>query len=62
MYDYASLKPELAESWQIAPDGASVVFKLRKDAKFHDGGPVTAHDVKWSYDRAVTVGGFPRSR
>ncbi|HYB53476.1 MAG TPA: ABC transporter substrate-binding protein, partial [Thermoanaerobaculia bacterium] len=59
MYDYAKLKPELAESWQAAPDGMSVTFKLRRDAKFHDGSPVTAHDVKWSYDRAVTVGGFP---
>src|SRR2546427_869492 len=59
MYDYASLKPELAESWQLAPDGMSVTFKLRKDAKFHDGSPVTANDVKWSFDRAVTVGGFP---
>src|SRR5882724_1409361 len=59
MYDYASLKPELAESWQVAADGMSVTFKLRKDAKFHDGSPVTAHDVKWSFDRAVSVGGFP---
>ena len=40
-------------------DGMSVTFKLRKDAKFHDGTPVTAKDVKWSFDRAVTVGGFP---
>ena len=37
----------------------SVTFKLRKDAKFHDGTPITAKDVKWSFDRAVTVGGFP---
>jgi peptide/nickel transport system substrate-binding protein len=59
MYDYKTLKPELAESWKIAPDGKSVTFKLRKDAKFHDGTPVTAQDVKWSFDRAVTVGGFP---
>ncbi len=59
MYDYNVLKPELAESWTVAPDGMSVTFKLRKDAKFHDGTPVTAKDVKWSYDRAVTVGGFP---
>ncbi len=59
MYDYTSLKPELAESWQLAPDGMSVTFKLRKDARFHDGTPVTAKDVKWSFDRAVTVGGFP---
>ena len=35
----------------------SVTFKLRKDAKFHDGSPVTAKDVKWSFDRAVTIGG-----
>jgi peptide/nickel transport system substrate-binding protein len=59
MYDYASLKSELAESWQVAPDGMSVTFKLRRDAKFHDGTAVTAKDVKWSFDRAVTVGGFP---
>jgi peptide/nickel transport system substrate-binding protein len=58
-YDRNKLEPELAESWQIAPDGSSVTFKLRKNAKFHDGTPVTAKDVKWSFDRAVTVGGFP---
>ena len=59
MYDYNVLKPELSESWAIAPDGMSVTFKLRRDARFHDGTPVTARDVKWSFDRAVTVGGFP---
>ena len=37
----------------------SVTFKLRKNANFHDGTPITAKDVKWSFDRAVTVGGFP---
>ena len=37
----------------------SATFKLKKNAKFHDGTPVTAKDVKWSLDRAVTVGGFP---
>lgn len=59
VYDRDKLEPELAESWQMAPDGQSVVFKLRKNATFHDGTPVTAKDVKWSFDRAVTVGGFP---
>jgi peptide/nickel transport system substrate-binding protein len=59
VYDRNKLEPELAESWQIAPDGNSVTFKLRKNATFHDGTPVTAKDVKWSFDRAVTVGGFP---
>jgi peptide/nickel transport system substrate-binding protein len=58
-YDHMLLKSELAESWQVAPDGMSVTFKLRKDARFHDGTPVTARDVKWSFDRAVSVGGFP---
>ena len=58
-YDFTQFKPELAESWEIAPDRTSVTFHLRKDATFHDGSPVTAEDVKWSFDRAVSVGGFP---
>jgi peptide/nickel transport system substrate-binding protein len=58
-YDYTKFEPELAESWEVAPGGASVTFHLRKDAMFHDGSPVTAEDVKWSFERAVAVGGFP---
>jgi peptide/nickel transport system substrate-binding protein len=56
-YDRDKLKPELAEDMNVGD--MSVTFKLRKDAKFQDGAPVTAKDVKWSFDRAVTVGGFP---
>jgi peptide/nickel transport system substrate-binding protein len=56
-YDYTKLEPELATEWNAGPN--SVTFKLRRDARFHDGTPVTAKDVKWSFDRAVTVGGFP---
>ena len=59
MYDYQTLEPELAESWTVAADGKSIDFKLRTDAIFWDGTPVTADDVKWSFDRAVSVGGFP---
>ena len=58
-YDREKLAPELAEGWEVAADGMSCTFRLRKDAKFHDGTPVTANDVKWSFDRAVKVGGFP---
>ncbi|NER83759.1 MAG: ABC transporter substrate-binding protein [Leptolyngbya sp. SIO1D8] len=58
-YDYTVLEPELAESWEMAEDGMSVTFNLRQDATFHDGAPVTANDVKWSFDRAVSIGGFP---
>ncbi|MGY4401689.1 ABC transporter substrate-binding protein [Bradyrhizobium sp. USDA 3315] len=56
-YDRDKFKPELAEDFKIGD--MSVTFKLRKNAKFHDGTPVTAKDVKWSLDRAVSVGGFP---
>ncbi|MEN9313691.1 MAG: hypothetical protein RIS35_84 [Pseudomonadota bacterium] len=59
VYDRDKLEPELAESWQMARDGMSVTFRLRRNARFHDGTPVTARDVKWSFDRAVSVGGFP---
>ena len=58
-YDYSVTQPDLAESWELAPDGLSMTFKLRDNAVFFDGAPVTAHDVKWSLDRAVTLGGFP---
>ncbi|MGP1373862.1 MAG: ABC transporter substrate-binding protein [Almyronema sp.] len=58
-YDYTVLAPELAESWEMAADGLSVTFNLRQNATFHDGSPVTANDVKWSFDRAVLIGGFP---
>jgi peptide/nickel transport system substrate-binding protein len=59
-YDYFKLEPQLAESWEIAPDQGSVTFKLRRDVLFHDGAPVTARDVKWSFDRFVGAGGFPQ--
>ena len=59
MYDYTKLTPEVAESWEIAKDGMSAIFHIRKGATFWDGSPITAHDVKWSFDRAVSVGGFP---
>jgi peptide/nickel transport system substrate-binding protein len=56
-YDRDKFKPELAEDMNVGD--MSLTFKLRKDAKFQDGTPVTANDVKWSFDRAVSVGGFP---
>jgi peptide/nickel transport system substrate-binding protein len=56
-YDPAKFEPELAESWDLGD--MSVTFKLSTNVKFHDGTPVTANDVKWSLDRAVSVGGVP---
>jgi len=44
---------DLAESWDISPDGLKYTFYLRPDAKFHNGKPVTADDVRWSLERAT---------
>src|SRR5437667_1460395 len=41
----------LAQSWSQSPDGLSYEFVLRKGAKFQDGEPVTAEDVKFSFER-----------
>jgi peptide/nickel transport system substrate-binding protein len=62
MYDYAVLKPELAESWQVAPDGMSVTLKLRREAKVHDGAPVTAREeqaIAACVDQAAAIVGLP---
>jgi peptide/nickel transport system substrate-binding protein len=44
-------EPCLAEKWKAAPDGLSYEFKVRAGAKFHNGAPVTAEDVKFSFER-----------
>ncbi len=54
VFDYDKIRGELAESYTVSPDGLKLTFKLKKDAKFHDGTPVTADDVKWSLDRHVS--------
>jgi peptide/nickel transport system substrate-binding protein len=47
-YDFdLNPQPSLAESWTISDDGRTVAFKLRKDAKFHDGHPFTSADVQF---------------
>jgi peptide/nickel transport system substrate-binding protein len=43
--------PSLAESWSASPDGLVYDFTLRKGARFHNGEPVTAEDVKFSLER-----------
>ena len=43
--------PSLAESWQESKDHLTYTFALRKDARFHNGEPVTAEDVKFSFER-----------
>src|SRR5215831_8332673 len=45
------MAPSLAESWTVSRDGLVYEFVLRKGVKFHNGEPVTADDVKFSFDR-----------
>lgn len=43
--------PSLAESWSVSKDGLTYEFLLRKGIRFHNGDPVTAEDVKFTFDR-----------
>ena len=43
--------PGLAESWTASKDGLMYEFVLRKGVRFHNGDPLTAEDVKFSFDR-----------
>src|SRR6185295_7409684 len=46
-----TVAPGLAESWTVSKDGRVYDFVLRKGVKFHNGEPVTAEDVKFSFER-----------
>lgn len=48
--DLSELVPDFAESWDWNTDQTVITFNLRKNAKFHDGEPATAEDVKFSYE------------
>ena len=43
--------PSLAESWTMSKDGLTFEFALRKNVRFHNGDPLTAEDVKFSFER-----------
>jgi len=45
--------PDLAHSWEIAKDGKTYTFFLRKGVQFHDGGELTAEDVKATFQRLI---------
>jgi peptide/nickel transport system substrate-binding protein len=49
--DDLGVRPYLAESWELQDDTA-VVFRLRQDVRWHDGQPVTAHDVEFTFNMA----------
>ena len=53
--DYQTLRPLLAERWERTPDGKGFRFHLRRNVKFASGAPLTAEDVKFSFDRLVNL-------
>jgi peptide/nickel transport system substrate-binding protein len=50
-FDRNNIIPDLAHSWEIAEDGKTYTFFLRKDVLFHDGAELIAEDVKATFDR-----------
>ncbi|MFP5286704.1 MAG: ABC transporter substrate-binding protein, partial [Thermoanaerobaculia bacterium] len=50
--DYA---PDIAASWET-PDDKTIIFHLNPNAKFQNGQPVTANDVKWTYESVMSEG------
>jgi peptide/nickel transport system substrate-binding protein len=52
-YDYRKIIGDVATEWKIAPDGRTYTFKIRQGIRFHDGSPLTAADVKASYDKII---------
>jgi len=55
-----NIVPQLATSWQFAPDNKSVTFKLRQGVVFHDGEPFNAEAVKFNIERHQTMPGSNR--
>src|SRR6266446_1541074 len=52
-----AMGPSLAESWTMGKDALSYDFVLRKGVRFHNGDPVTAEDVKFTFERYKGAGG-----
>lgn len=52
-------EPWLATSWSESPDGLTYTFKLRTGVKFHDGTPVNAAAVKFSFERRMKINAGP---
>ncbi len=48
------IQPDIAESWDISADGKTYTFHINKNATYQDGRPVSAEDVKYSFERALS--------
>ena len=52
VFNNGTIKPWLAESWEVSPDAKTYIFHLRKGVKWHDGTPFTSADVKFTFELA----------
>lgn len=53
--DPAVIKPWLAEKWETSEDGKTWTFHLVKNAKFHNGDPVNAEAIRYSFERGLKL-------
>ena len=51
LYNNEKIVGDLAESWEVAPDGKQITFALHKGVKFHDGSAFTCADAKYSLEK-----------
>jgi peptide/nickel transport system substrate-binding protein len=56
------LKPGLAASWKVSPDGKVIEFTLRRGVKFHSGDSLTAKDVEFSFERGQAKSSSVKTR
>jgi len=52
-YAYPNVIGDVASEWKISPEGLTYTFKIRPGIRFHDGSPLTAADVKATYDKIL---------
>lgn len=57
--DVSKIYPAIAESWTVSDDNKTFTFKIKPGLKFASGNPITAHDVAYSYQRAVKLNKTP---
>jgi len=51
--EHLHVAADLAQSWDVSPDGLTITFHLRPNVRWHDGQPVTADDVRFTYDKLI---------
>lgn len=55
--DLITRRPSLATGWKVSPDGKTYRFTLRRNIRFASGNPLTSADVKWSFERLISIKG-----